>query len=83
MTEYALLLAGVAFVALAGYKGLGNSANGAVNSVSQLIASNTVTAGAGAGVGSGGGDGGGSGSGGRGRGRGGHPGGHHHHFFGF
>jgi len=37
MTEYALILAGVALIALAGYNGLGNTANSAINAVNQLM----------------------------------------------
>ncbi|HLI79532.1 MAG TPA: hypothetical protein VKV03_06095 [Candidatus Binataceae bacterium] len=59
MTEYALLLAGIAVAAVAGYNSLGTSSNGAVNSASALLASGNSSApvsGGGAGAGSGGSD---------------------------
>jgi len=37
MTEYALLLAGIAVAAFAGYNSLGSSTNSAVNSASSLL----------------------------------------------
>jgi hypothetical protein len=78
MTEYALVLAGVAAIAMAGYNGLGTSTNGAVIAASQLLG---VSSGAGdGGAGAGGGTG--TGSGGSGGGGGDHDGdGHHHYFF--
>ena len=84
MTEYALLLAGVAAIAMAGYNGLGASANTAMTSASQLLAvsggtnagGGTAGGGGAASGGSGGADGGGSGGG---SGSGHHH--HHHHFF--
>ncbi len=79
MTEYALLLAGVAAIAMAGYNSLGASTNTAMTSASQLLA-----VGDGAGAGAGGGSSGGAGSGGSGSaggGGGGHHRRHHHHFF--
>ena len=74
MTEYALLLAGIAVIAFAGYSSLGASTNGAIGSASQLLsASNSGVTGAGAGSG-------GAGSGGNGGGSSGHHhDGHHHH----
>jgi Flp pilus assembly pilin Flp len=69
--EYALLLAGVAAAAMAGYSSLGASTNAAVNSASALLASSDTATASGSGSGSGSA---GSGSGGSGSG-----GGHHHH----
>jgi Flp pilus assembly pilin Flp len=62
MTEYALLLGGIALAAVAGYNSLGAATNSAVNAASQLLASSgSTSSGAGSG-GSGSGDtGGGSG----------------------
>ncbi len=59
MTEYALLLAGIALAAFAGYRGLGTTANSAVNSASSLLAGNSGT-GPGTGTGGGAGTGGGT-----------------------
>jgi Flp pilus assembly pilin Flp len=50
MTEYALLLAGIALAAVAGYNSLGTATNSAVSSASQLLAgSGSTSAGAGSG----------------------------------
>ena len=79
MTEYALLLAGVAAIAMAGYNSLGTSGNIAMTSASALLATGD---GAGAGAGAGGGSGGGAGdTGGDGGGSGHNHRHHHHHFF--
>jgi Flp pilus assembly pilin Flp len=78
MTEYALLLAGIAVAAFAGYSSLGVSANSAMNSASSLLASTTST-GAGTGTGTGGGGTGSDGGGGGDTGSGGDGGGGHHH----
>jgi Flp pilus assembly pilin Flp len=62
MTEYALLLAGIAVAAVAGYNSLGAGTNGAVNAASQLLASSSGSTSSGSGSGgsgsggSGGGD---------------------------
>jgi Flp pilus assembly pilin Flp len=76
MTEYALLLAGIAVAAFAGYSSLGVSANSAMNSASSLLTSTTST---GAGTGTGGGGTGSDGGGGGDTGSGGDGGGGHHH----
>ena len=91
MTEYALLLAGVAVAALAGYNSLGASTNASVNSASALLASDsggTTLGGSGSGTGTGGGSGstdpgsdGGSGSSGGHHHHHGDGSGHHHHYF--
>ncbi len=57
MTEYALLLAGIAVAAVAGYNSLGAGTNGAVNAARQHLASSSGSPSSGAGSGgSGGGD---------------------------
>jgi len=80
MTEYALLAAGIALAAAAGYSGLGNSTNSAVGAATALIAGGSADitpSGGGAGGGSGGGSDNGSGNGsGESDGDGHH---HHHH----
>jgi Flp pilus assembly pilin Flp len=73
MTEYALLLGGIALAAVAGYNSLGAATNSAVNSASQLLASSSGSTSSGAGSG-------GSGSGDTGGGSGHH---HGHHGGGF
>jgi len=58
MTEYALLLAGIAIAALAGYRTFGTDTNTAVGSTTALLSgSSTTTPGSGGGSGGGGGDG--------------------------
>jgi pilus assembly protein Flp/PilA len=52
--EYALILAGIAIVALGAFNGLGNNVNGALNGTVALL-SGTSNSGGGSGSGSGGG----------------------------